>query len=305
MRTDGHINLADVHTTQLGDSTSSLDALNCTCATGATATKWRYRNANPTPDPRWVWPVTAGLVRALCREEDGSWDHDGGTNLYQVQAAVQRGWKVPMAVMTGGYFDAAWDFAKEPGVLVVMQFQYSVLHGTRWEASRTFMGPHAGVIANADEDECDFSDPLADGRVLGSWHAPNGVQRMERHILREACGRLVVNPKTGQTRGLGRSNASVTRVVPLPPLPPDPADTGDTMFNIGPSATYRDAVLKAGTILYRDATLTIRHSHVANQTPLGFLGSTSTAHVVVNSGNTNYVRRADVTDIVENERHYE
>lgn len=302
------VTLADVHTNQLDDPTTGLDGFNCTCAAGAAAVKWRYRDERPNPDPIWIWPPTGGIVRHYCRNEDGSYDIDGGTNLLQVQAAIQRGWRVPLAVVTNAAFDLLWEYAQDPETIVVVQFQYSVLHGTRWEASATFMGPHAATITAADKDTCDFSDPLADGRKRGTWKAPKGVQKMDRHILREACGKLVVDPHTGKRRGLGRANFGVTRMIAQPTIEV-PKDSGDVMFNVGPSATYRDAVLNGSpskpVILYRDAGLSIRHSAVDNITHLGFLGSTSTAHVVVNAGNTNYVRRSDVLEMVPNERHYE
>jgi hypothetical protein len=76
----------------------------------------------------------------------------------------------------------------------------------------------------------------------------------------------------------------------------------DVMFNVAPVTTHRDAVVRNGAILYRDSELTERYSAVGEDTALGFLGSTNTAHVVVNSGNTNYVLREDVLAIVPAER---
>lgn len=291
--------LGTVHTNQLDDPTTGLDGLNCTCAAAAAAVKWHYRGRRPSPDPEFLWPPTGGYVRALCRNDDGSLDREGGTNLLQVQAAIRRGWDVPMVVYTNADFDDGWDAARDADNLVIFQIQYSVLHGTRYAASETFMGAHAGIGANARTDLLEWSDPLADGRRPG---IPNGVQTMERHVLREACGKLVVDPRTRRQRGLGRANFAVVQALPEPEVF---TDSGDVMFDIGPSSTYRDAVLKPKTILYRDAALTVRHSAVANETPLGFLGSTGTAHVVVNGGKTNYVRRADVSRIVLNERGYE
>jgi hypothetical protein len=87
--------------------------------------------------------------------------------------------------------------------------------------------------------------------------------------------------------------------------PPATTVGEETMFNIGPITTHRDAVLKKGTILYSDSGLTVRHSQVSKETPLGFVGSGSAFHSVVNAGNTNYVRREDVARIVNNERTFE
>lgn len=92
---------------------------------------------------------------------------------------------------------------------------------------------------------------------------------------------------------------------PVPrPTDPEPAEV-EPMFNIAPLTTHRDAVLRAGTVLYRDGGLKRRHSRTENGVALGFVGSTGTAHVVVNSGNTNYVRRSDVEQIVANDRSFD
>jgi len=86
---------------------------------------------------------------------------------------------------------------------------------------------------------------------------------------------------------------------------PEPESAEDVMYNVGPLTTHRDAIVKACSELYSDSSLTLRHSAVGADTALGFLGSTAEAHVVVNAGNTNYVRREDVLDIVPNDRTYE
>lgn len=90
------------------------------------------------------------------------------------------------------------------------------------------------------------------------------------------------------------------------PYPVDPEPPGgDVLFNVAPITTHRDVVLKAGTVLYSDSGLKRRHSRVEDETPLGFVGSTRSAHVVVNSGNTNYIRRSDAARIEDNERDFE
>jgi hypothetical protein len=80
----------------------------------------------------------------------------------------------------------------------------------------------------------------------------------------------------------------------LPNVPPPSTKPEDVMYNVGPSSTYRDAVLKAGTVLYADSTLTERYSSVDEETSLGFHGSGDKFHVVINGGRTNYVRKEDV-----------
>jgi len=84
-----------------------------------------------------------------------------------------------------------------------------------------------------------------------------------------------------------------------------PAVAEDVMFNVGPTTTHRDAIVKGCAELYSDSALQVRHSSTTGDTALGFLGSTAEAHVVVNAGNTNYVRREDVLDIVPNDRTHE
>lgn len=298
------LRLADVFVPQLGDPSGSLDGFNCTCASAAMTVRWHFRNVRPTPDPELVWPPMGGDVRRLTRDVEGGVlgpDTDGGTNLLQVAAAVLRGWGVDMDVYTNRDFDEGWDAMRDPDNVVIWQLQYSVLQGTPLAASRTFRGAHAGAGARASELAFDWGDPLADGRYDG---CPKGTQTMTKTTLRNAAGQLVVDPDTGQRRGIGRANFAVVRAIELPEAP-STLDSGDLMFNVGPLSTYRDAVLKGGAVLYRDAALTVRHSAVSRRTPLAFLGSTRTAHVVVNAGNTNYVHRADVERIVVNERGFE
>lgn len=294
--------LADVHTTQLRDPTSSLDELNCTCAVGATGVKWHYRDRAPAGLAA-PWPVTAGRVRAEVREPDGDADVIGGTNLPQVAEAIGRVWRVPMIVVDDGSFDDAWDLAGDPDVFVALGIQYTVLDGTPYDAGGAFLGAHATGFARASLAACDFTDPLADGRRPG---IPNGVQRMGRTLLKSAAAALEVNRKTGKRAGWGRAWYAWVRA--LPAVTP-PNSGGDRMFNVGPIVTERDAILAGApgdpVILYRDAALTVRHSAVAAPVALGFLGSTAEAHVVVNAGWTNYVRRSDVSRIIANRRTYE
>lgn len=286
------------HTTQFNDPTTGLDALNCTCAIGATCVRWHYRDQRPEGALGSLWPPFGGMVRALVREDDGSADVAGGTNYVQVADAIKRGWGVPMDVVNNGAFDEAWELAQDPEVFVALAIQYEVLDGTWHDAGGAFLGAHAVGFANAGASVCDFTDPLADGRRPG---IPIGVQRMRRETLKLAASQLVVN-RSGARAGFGRAWFAIVRAKPLPPLI---SDLEDVMFNVGPIVTERDAVLKKGAVLYEDSALLERRSAVSKETPLGFVGSTATAHVVVNAGNTNYVRREDVARIVANRRTFQ
>jgi hypothetical protein len=77
------------------------------------------------------------------------------------------------------------------------------------------------------------------------------------------------------------------------------------MVNVGPITTHRDAIVADGAILYADGSLRTRHSVATGETAFGFVGSTGTAHVIVNAGHTNYVARDDVLEIVDAERDFE
>ena len=74
------------------------------------------------------------------------------------------------------------------------------------------------------------------------------------------------------------------------------------MFNVAPMTTHRDCIVANCSILYTDSALTTRYSSASGDTALGFVGATADAYIVVNAGNTNYVRREDVLDIVANDR---
>jgi hypothetical protein len=99
----------------------------------------------------------------------------------------------------------------------------------------------------------------------------------------------------------GNHSTTTTRWSVAPPLPV----AEDVMFNVAPMTTHRDAIVANCSILYTDSGLTTRYSSASGDTALGFVGATADAYIVVNAGNTNYVRREDVLDIVPNDRTYE
>ena len=86
--------------------------------------------------------------------------------------------------------------------------------------------------------------------------------------------------------------------------PPAGGYAEDVMFNVAPMTTHRDAIVRDCAVLYRDSALSVRHSVATGDTALAFVGSTNDAHIVVNAGNTNYVRRADVVDIIPADREH-
>lgn len=80
----------------------------------------------------------------------------------------------------------------------------------------------------------------------------------------------------------------------------------DVMFNVAPMTTHRDALVKAGAVLYEDSGLSLRYSAIGDtDKAFGFVGSTNVAHIIINAGNTNYVERDDVLDIYPNDRTFD
>jgi hypothetical protein len=93
--------------------------------------------------------------------------------------------------------------------------------------------------------------------------------------------------------------------VPKPiPRPQEPTKEGDDVsFNIAPATTHRDARLKPGAVLFSDSALTRRQSRTEEGVDLGFAGSGSKFHAVVNAGHVVYVAREDVeTTTIVNDR---
>ena len=130
--------------------------------------------------------------------------------------------------------------------------------------------------------------------------------RVPPALVGRACREYLV--RVGVGAGVGDAYFALTPDVydPQPEPEPEPDEGVDVMYNLGPTTTHRDAVLKRDSVLYSNSGLTERYSHSGSKPKaFGFLGSGSTYHVIANGGYSNYVRREDVTDIIENDREHE
>jgi hypothetical protein len=190
---------------------------------------------------------------------------------------------------------SSWDAAVErimAGAWAMVATWRGVMVDAGWGGNSPFRGGH-GVIYGYDHKALAFiyGDPLVPRWMLDV--PPDLVGRSSRQFLL----------RVGVGAGADGAYYGLTRDVYTPPA--GTATGEETMFNVGPVNTHRDAVLKSGAVLYRDSGLVTRHSSVSKETPLGFLGSGETFHVVVNAGNTNYVKRSDVVRIENNEREFE
>jgi hypothetical protein len=161
--------------------------------------------------------------------------------------------------------------------------------------SATFRQGHA-VFYGYDQNEMAFVmlDPL-----VPKW------MRVPPALVGKACREYLV--RMGAGAGVGDAYFALTPdVYKVTEAPPEVVAGGDVMFNVAPLTTHRDVVLKPNTVLYEDSGLTERYSHSgAAQKAFGFAGSGNTYHAIVNGGYTNYVRREDVLNIIENDREHE
>jgi len=201
------------------------------------------------------------------RHAPGQPDMTGGTDLHDLSAAWDY-FGESLGIGSGAGWDAVVN-ERAKGRAIVLMGRGDV------PGSGTFAGNHCiCVLPESSGGRWLQADPLCSGPELVSPDALRAwAQLLEPGIL------------------FGYSAAH------------KPAPVGeDVMYNVAPLTTHRDAVVRGGAVLYADSAMTKRHSVTSGDTPLGFAGSTSEAHVVVNAGNTNYVHRNDVLRIVNNDR---
>jgi hypothetical protein len=92
----------------------------------------------------------------------------------------------------------------------------------------------------------------------------------------------------------GNHSTTTTKWAVAPP----PPVAEDVMFNIAPATTHRLAIVRNCADLYGDSAFTSKVDTGSEAQPLGFVGSTSEAHLVAKGDNVLYVRRADVLEII-------
>lgn len=267
------------------DATSAYD---CAATAGAAAADADSRGKYAT--------LTHSQVRRNTNEPRPNPDSPGLT-IHQVADSLQRlthGEVVIDVYGMGSPFGSMID-ALQQGKWAIIAVWRGVQVDAGWGGNSPFRGGH-GELYGYDQDNQDWllMDPL-----IPRWlHVPpSTVERMCRQFLIAAGGGVTA---TGAYYGL-------TRDVYNEPDDGDVAEDDDVSFNIGPVNTHRDAVLKPNTTLYSNSGLTKRqsHSNTSAEQAFGFVGSTPDAHVIVNGGNTVYVRRADVVRIVNYEREFE
>jgi hypothetical protein len=198
-------------------------------------------------------------------------DMTGGTDLYDV-AAAWTDYGEALQVRTG----AGWEgvrMDREAGRALILTGTGNV------PGAATFDGGHAIAILPETRD---------DGAWLQGDPLCTGYEWVTESALRAWAERL--EPTVNYARSAAH--------------PPAGGYAEDVMFNVAPMTTHRDAIVRDCAVLYRDSALSVRHSVATGDTALAFIGSTNDAHIVVNAGSTNYVRRTDVVDIITADREH-
>ena len=153
---------------------------NCNCASHAMAAI-RHRKGHD-PANAHGWPATPKEIRSRIITVDNDW---GGTSLGQNDLAVQHLYAVNMDVR----YNVPWESFRsmiQSGRGAVVSIQYSVIHGTKFDACSTFYGGHAVYVNERRSSDGAFlvGDPLADHRRAG---IPQGPQWWPASLLRRAC----------------------------------------------------------------------------------------------------------------------
>ena len=166
---------------------------NCGCAAHAMAAN-RHRKGI---DPRnhHGWPPAPSEIRSRISPYSC-----GGTSLDDNEAALIHLYEVNLAVK----YDVPWGSFRSlivAGRGAVVSIRYSVVHGTRFDASPNFYGNH-GIYVNERRSDGSYlvGDPLANGRR----GLPKGWQWWPGDLLRRAAEAY---PGTNP----GTINASFTR----------------------------------------------------------------------------------------------
>ena len=153
---------------------------NCNPASHAMAAIRHRKGVDPRNEHGW--PPTPSEIRnrigAAC----------GGTDLNENDLALQHLYDVNLAVRYNVPFSTFRSLIVS-GRGAVVSIQYSVIHGTRFDASPGFYGPRSGhgVYVNerrASDGAYLVYDPLADHRRNG---IPQGPQWWPASLLRRAC----------------------------------------------------------------------------------------------------------------------
>jgi hypothetical protein len=184
---------------------STYGGRNCTVAASCMAAIRHTRGADPAGSAQWR--PTPRYIRAKMG------DYSGGTNLAQNEAIFYKLYRIDFDV----HYRLPWaNFVAniKIGRGAVFQGRYSVFHGTRYDASGTFMGNHAVYInewrynATKKRNEFLMYDPLADGRRRGIYKGPTWI---DEATLKRFAAALQLNPNRDTRLGLGYTFVMFTR----------------------------------------------------------------------------------------------
>ena len=139
---------------------SACQGSNCGCASSAMASQ-RAREGRD-PGTKYAWPPTSRAVRARiqavygggCRPSNFPQNERACADLYAVD--LQPRYNLPWATFRSMII---------AGRGAVAAIQYSVIHGTRFDACPSFQGGHSVYVNERKSDGAYLVyDPLADGR---------------------------------------------------------------------------------------------------------------------------------------------
>ena len=200
-------------------------------------------------------------------------DQSGGTDLWDVQHAWGD-YGQHLDIRSGSGWDALVRDL-EDGRAILLTGTGDV------PGSATFDGGHA---------ICVLPERHSDGRQLQADPLCTGPEWVELDDLRTWAERY--DPDVNYARSAAHAG---------------PIMGDDMTYNIAPTTTHRDVVMKPNSVIYSDSGLETRVSHTDEcaEQRFGFSGSGSLFHAIVNAGNVQYVRREDVLEIVTFDRVFE
>jgi len=132
-------------------------------------------------------------------------DTSGGTNLAQVNAALQKGWNVSLDLEYGLDFDTFMARIKS-GRGAILQGSCLATKGTTYQESESFTGNHSWFVNSHNDDGFLVYLPLGDARRAGITDSP---RRIPKSIVYKFAGLLEVT--SGHRLGMGRVYAGFTR----------------------------------------------------------------------------------------------
>jgi hypothetical protein len=171
---------------------SRYAGLNCNCAAAAMALE---------RDSLGKQRTTGAYVRAL------TGDTSGGTNLAQIQSALQRRWGMYLDVEYRLSFDSFTARIRN-GQGAVLQGSCLATKGTMYQESESFAGNHSWFVNDIDDaDEFLVYFPLGDARRDGITDSP---RRVPKALVKRFAGLLDLDGN-GNRLGSGLVYAGFTR----------------------------------------------------------------------------------------------